>query len=54
MQYLLLEIPAPPSIIIPVLTFTGFIFPVCLILIFESRRRKEIRNYKGPEITSNN
>src|SRR3546814_7758381 len=54
MQYLLLEIPAPPSIIIPVLTLTGFIFPVCLLLIFESRRRKEIRNYKGLEITSNN
>lgn len=44
MYNLLLEIPAPPYIIVPVVTFTGLIFPLCLILYFEAQRRKEIQN----------
>lgn len=41
---LLLEIPAPPYIIVPATIFTGLIFPICLILYFEAQRRKEIQN----------
>ncbi|WP_158640525.1 hypothetical protein [Anseongella ginsenosidimutans] len=46
MVNLLLEIPAPPYIIVPVVTFTGLIFPICIILFFEAQRRREIRNEK--------
>lgn len=46
MVNLLLEIPAPPYIIVPAVTFTGLIFPICIILYFEAQRRKEIRKEK--------
>lgn len=46
MYNLLLEISAPPYIIVPSVIFTGLIFPLCVILYFEAQRRKEIQNEK--------